>query len=85
MFDQSTVCCGLCSKSIRKNIKCELCAKYFHVKCAKISTKDYLALTASLTNWSCLDCRKVMFPLIDVTNEEFESAFAESCPTRMLP
>ena len=73
--------CGLCSKNIRKNIKCEFCAQYFHVKCANISTKDYLLSTS----WSCLKCRMEIFPLTNLINEDLESAFIDHTSLRALP
>ena len=66
--------------NIRKNIKCEFCAKYFHVKCAQISTKDYRLSP----NWSCLGCRKDIFPLTDINNDDLEFAITNR-QTRLVP
>ena len=80
MSGQINVCCAVCSKNVKRNIKCDVCAKFFHVKCAKISTKDFVLST----NWSCFECRRGVFPLIDVTDEEFASAFSEK-PSNRIP
>ena len=58
--------CGSCPNSIsaRANpIKCNHCNKCFHVKCAKISTAQFLNLKARGVDWLCNQCHQSAFPL----------------------
>ena len=74
MPNHYTDTCGLCPRKVSKNIQCDLCKRFFHVKCANINTNEFNALNA---NWTCFDCKSDFFPLMNANNDEFYEAFSE--------
>ena len=69
--------CGSCTKLVARNILCEFCKRYFHVKCASINTKDFNTLKTNDSNWACFDCKTDIFPLMNANNDEFTEAFSD--------
>ena len=64
--------CGNCVKFIaerNRNIKCDLCSKFYHVKCS-ISTNDFRTLIAKNIGWICLPCRNEIFPFTSLFNDD---------------
>ena len=68
--------CGLCVKPTSNRgtqIRCFQCNKRYHVKCAKINTKQYLDVTNRGIDWFCNDCYETTFPLAFLdTNEMYD-------------
>ena len=60
--------CGLCVKSTQ--IKCFYCILIYHVKCSKISTKQYTELITSGTEWFCDECNQIDFPFANLKNDD---------------
>ncbi|XP_035688766.1 uncharacterized protein LOC118424326 [Branchiostoma floridae] len=51
--------CGMCSKSVRNNQKgicCDLCDKWFHIKCIDMDHQSYCNLANSHEYWYCNQC-----------------------------
>ena len=63
--------CGLCKKSVHKNhraILCDSCNSWIHIKCNKLSPKDYESLKDSTEEWNCIKCRSDILPFINYTD-----------------
>ena len=59
-MDNSKVLCGKCNSNIPKNlrvIKCNLCSKFFHVKCCDVNHRSYNSLMQENQLWLCCDCK----------------------------
>ena len=67
--------CGLCTRKVARNIKCDCCKRFFHVKCANINTKEFNALNS---NWICFDCKTQIFPFMNLIDANFYEAFTEA-------
>ena len=65
--------CKLCSKKIAKKddaLQCELCDKWFHIKCEDISEEEYTFLGKHKSlNWHCSDCHKCCKRMIKLVGE----------------
>ena len=70
--------CGLCPKPVstrRTQISCNHCKKCFHVKCAKINTRQYLDLKNRGVDWICDQCHHSAFPLASLGLNEILDFF----------
>ena len=73
--------CPVCARTIARNhraLNCESCQLKYHIKCGKVSPREYTALqTSNPLNWKCLSCILVTAsknydqqegPDLDITN-----------------
>ena len=77
--------CGKCVKSIserHKQIKCDICALYFHQKCS-LKTIDFDSLIDSNIGWLCLPCRSEIFAFSTENYDDFTEFFFDNTP--LLP
>ena len=53
--------CGVCSKSCTSTncISCGMCAKWFHIKCEKITNDDLKVWSSMELDFLCRSCRSV--------------------------
>ena len=69
--------CGKCSDHVLDNhngISCDTCNIWFHLKCTKLTTKDYrLYQTGQYVFWNCPKCLSEIFPFTNIDNNKFKS------------
>ena len=79
--------CPVCSRTIARNhraLNCESCQFKYHIKCGKVSPREYTALqTSNPLNWKCPSCILVTAsknydqqegPDLDITNNHSQLA-----------
>ena len=57
--------CSVCYKGCRKNqkaIQCYSCDGWFHAKCIRMDSKEYIELSDNSKRWECIQC---LFPVCD--------------------
>jgi len=84
----STESCALCDKptsSRHTPIRCKLCKKRFHVKCAKINSNQFRDLTDRGVDWHCDQCFNDIFPLASLDTYETFDFFNNSNPSTHPP
>ena len=62
MPNHFTDTCKLCPRKVSKNIQCELCKRFLHVKCANINTKEFDALKKMLQIGPALTAKLIFSP-----------------------
>ena len=72
--------CGKCYKIVcerNRNIKCDICLSFFHIKCS-IKTTDYEKLDK---NWICCTCSSDIFAFSNIeSNDDFVQIFSDNMP-----
>ncbi len=51
--------CGVCNKAVRNGVRavcCDMCDKWFHIKCTSMSNVVYKVLKNSSKSWICCQC-----------------------------
>ena len=54
--------CGICNKSIPRHIriiKCDICERFFHVKCCKVMHNEFKSIKGSNSEWHCKHCEHI--------------------------
>ena len=65
--------CRECTKVVRENargIQCDVCLKWFHLKCTVLSIKEYNYFSKTGDLWICLYCRRDIFPFHTLERDE---------------
>ena len=67
--------CGVCERTVAKNhhaIECDLCSKWVHIKCNKLSMKDYsIYQNDETTQFYCIKCLRETLPALGLDDAEF--------------
>lgn len=69
----TTSVCPCCSKTVKDNcgaIECDLCKKWFHLKCSLLSSKSYKHYSITNDLWLCTLCKSEVFPFHNLNNPE---------------
>ena len=84
--------CGKCSikfktnrKANEKTIYCDLCQKYFHLKCTGLKINDFFRLGNSDEPWFCRPCHAIMFPFQSLDNSKFNKLFEINNKPSIIP
>lgn len=69
--------CNSCRRTLAINhraISCCTCGQWFHIKCARITSKDYNANLANnhLSDWICHQCNLQNLPFVNMSDQSFE-------------
>ena len=68
-----TSVCPCCSKTVKDNcgaIECDLCKKWFHLKCSLLSSKSKKHYSITNNVWLCTLCKSEVFPFHNPNNPE---------------
>ena len=65
--------CPCCNKRVsetQRAIECDICFRWFHLRCSLLSSKDYKYYSESNDLWLCDQCRSEIFPFHSVSTSE---------------
>ena len=66
--------CAVCKKAVgvrHKAIHCDICLKWVHIKCNRISNKTYELIKNNNSNWYCMQCLETEVPYAKINDIEF--------------
>ena len=66
--------CQTCLRGCRKNqncIECDICLKWFHLKCTNLSLSEFEAYTNNEQPYFCMSCYNDIFPFNTLSQEDF--------------
>ena len=70
--------CGKCQKVVRNNqnaIFCEICDKWFHLKCSGKTFHEFNELRGNDESWFCRKCISQNFVFSELDNQKFRKLF----------
>ena len=66
--------CTLKVEDDDKSVQCDLCDRWFHIKCAEINHQKYEKLKKDPLAWYCADCTTEI-PFSTLNNKDFKDFF----------
>ena len=68
--------CGICNKKIRKNsAECNICKQQIHMKCNRLSKKEYDFYKNNPKDFYCINCIAKNIPFSNLTDNELFASF----------
>ena len=66
--------CGICNKNVKKeSIECAICNQKIHIKCSKLSKKEYDSYKNNTKHFYCITCMAENIPFTNLTDTEISA------------
>ena len=75
--------CNIRFKSNDNSICCDLCQKFYHLRCSRLTKKYFFGLSYSDESWFCRPCNELIFPFSSLDNNKLHK-FLEIKPKKSI-